>query len=174
MIDRRSLLALIATTPFLAPRLAMANPAPSIVATTGMIADIARRLTGGPAQALMGPGMDPHGYRPTRSDILALSRADIVLWHGLHLESQFIDVMADLAQKKPVVAVADVIAKDRLLGDPAYADRPDPHVWFDPTLWSDVVKVLPPHSPLQGWTWPRPPPPIRMRLPPCTLIPSAA
>ena len=139
MIDRRSLLALIATTPFLAPRLAMATPSPGIVATTGMIADIARRLTGSPVQALMGPGMDPHGYRPTRSDILALSRADIVLWHGLHLESQFIDVMADLAQKKPVVAVADVITKDRLLGDPAYADRPDPHVWFDPTLWSAVV-----------------------------------
>ena len=44
MIDRRSLLALIATTPFLAPRLAMATPSPGIVATTGMIADIARRL----------------------------------------------------------------------------------------------------------------------------------
>lgn len=139
MIDRRSLLALIATTPLLAPRMVAASTAPTIVATTGMIADIARRLTGGQAQALMGPGMDPHGYRPTRSDILALSRADIVLWHGLNLEAQFTDVMADLATKKPVVAVAEVIAKDRLLADPEYADRPDPHVWFDPTLWSDVV-----------------------------------
>lgn len=139
MIDRRSLLALIATTPLLAPRMVAASTPPSIVATTGMIADIARRLTGGAAQSLMGPGMDPHGYRPTRSDILALSRADIVLWHGLNLEAQFTDVMADLATQKPVVAVAEVIAKDRLLADPAYADRPDPHVWFDPTIWSDVV-----------------------------------
>jgi len=142
MIDRRSLLALIATTPFLATRAVAGSPAPGIVATTGMIADIARRLTGGPVQALMGPGMDPHGYRPTRSDILALSRADMVLWHGLNLEAQFTDVMADLARNKPVVAVAEIIAADRLLADPEYADRPDPHVWFDPTLWSDVVQAV--------------------------------
>ena len=44
MIDRRSLLALIATTPFLATRAIAGSPAPGIVATTGMIADIARRL----------------------------------------------------------------------------------------------------------------------------------
>lgn len=117
---------------------------PSIVATTGMIADAARALTGLPVTALIGPGMDPHGHRPTRSDILALSRADIVLWHGLNLEAQFADLMADLAQRATVLAVAEALPRDRLLTDPEYPDRPDPHVWFDPALWSDMTRVLEP------------------------------
>lgn len=142
-LHRRAVLGGLAALPLwaAAPHAARAS-SPAVIATTGMIADAARRLTGGAAQALMGPGMDPHGYRPTRGDILALSRADIILWHGLHLEAQFMDVMAELAAKKTVIAVAEILPRDQLLGDPAYPDRPDPHVWFDPTLWSQVVTGL--------------------------------
>lgn len=134
-LSRRAVLGGIASLPFAAPALRASAPAPVITATTGMIADIARRLTGGPVQALMGPGMDPHGYRPTRSDILTLSRADLILWHGLHLEAQFTDLMADFGRRNTVLAVAESIPKNLLLADPAYPDRPDPHVWFDPDLW---------------------------------------
>ncbi len=48
--------------------------ATDIVATTGMIADAARVIGGAPVRALMGPGLDPHSYRQTRSDIAALAR----------------------------------------------------------------------------------------------------
>lgn len=139
MIDRRSLLVSLAFAPLLGTRAVAATETPTVTATTGMIADIARRLTGGEVAALMGPGMDPHGYRPTRSDILALSRADVILWHGLNLEAQFADVMADLARQRTVVALAENLPAADLLADPAYTDRPDPHVWFDPRLWSSVV-----------------------------------
>lgn len=140
MIDRRSLLTALALTPLLGHKALAASSAPVIVATTGMIADIARRLGGGDVTSIMGAGMDPHSYRPTRSDILALSRADIILWHGLHLEAQFADVLADLGRQRTVVALADALPKTHLLSDPAYPDRPDPHIWFDPRLWSDVVR----------------------------------
>lgn len=143
MIDRRAFLACLALSPALAAAPARAAAA-RITATTGMIADIARRLTDAPTgaevTALMGAGMDPHGYRPTRTDILALSRADVILWHGLHLEAQFMDVMADLSRQRRVAALADAVPADRLLADPAYPDRPDPHVWFDPTLWALVAQ----------------------------------
>lgn len=143
MINRRAFLACLAAAPGLAAAPAFAAT-PRIAATTGMIADIARHLTGAPAgaevTALLGAGMDPHGYRPTRTDILALSRADVILWHGLNLEAQFTDVMADLARQRTVAALADALPADRLLADPEYADRPDPHVWFDPTLWSLVAQ----------------------------------
>lgn len=140
MIDRRALLASLALTPFLGSRVLASAGTTGVAATTGMIADIARRLTGGEVTALMGAGMDPHSYRPTRSDILALSRADVILWHGLNLEAQFDDVMADLARQRTVVALADSLPRADLLSDPEYPDRPDPHVWFDPKLWSDVVR----------------------------------
>ncbi len=126
MIDRRSLLASFAIAPLMGTRALAASDTPTITATTGMIADIARRLTGGEVSALMGAGMDPHSYRPTRSDILTLSRADIILWHGLHLEAQFTDVLSDLARQRTVVALADTLPHTHLLADPAYPDRPDP------------------------------------------------
>jgi manganese/zinc/iron transport system substrate-binding protein len=112
---------------------------PSVIATTGMIADAARRLTGATVPSILGPGMDPHAHRPTRSDILALSRADVILWHGLNLEAQFAEVIAELAPKKTVVALAEALPKELLLSDPDYPDRPDPHVWMDPAIWQQVV-----------------------------------
>ncbi len=61
-----------------------------VVATTSMIADAARVIGGDDVDvhALMGPGIDPHSYRQTRSDIAAAARADLVLRHGLYLEAQ--------------------------------------------------------------------------------------
>lgn len=141
MVARRMFLGLMAGA--LVPRLGSAD-APTIVATTGMIADAARALTNLPVTALIGPGMDPHGHRPTRSDILTLSRADLVLWHGLNLEAQFAKLMSGLAQKATVLAVAETLPADVLLSDPEYPDRPDPHVWFDPALWAEVTRAMEP------------------------------
>ncbi|MEL6268047.1 MAG: zinc ABC transporter substrate-binding protein, partial [Pseudomonadota bacterium] len=52
----------------------------AVLTTTGMIADAARAVGGDQVavEALMGPGVDPHAYRQTRSDLVALSRADLV------------------------------------------------------------------------------------------------
>ncbi|ABD54997.1 metal ABC transporter solute-binding protein, Zn/Mn family [Jannaschia sp. CCS1] len=113
----------------------------SIVATTGMIADAATQVGGDlvEVQALMGPGVDPHAYRQTRSDIVATARADMVLWHGLYLEAQMEEFLLDLAATNTVIPVAESLAEDRLLGSEDYEGRFDPHVWMDPTLWADVV-----------------------------------
>ncbi|ESW59445.1 MAG: manganese transporter [Rhodobacter sp. CACIA14H1] len=140
-LGRRALLGGLAALPF-AARAAMASAPPVIVATTGMIADTARRLSGAEVTALMGPGIDPHSYRPTRGDILALSRADIILHHGLHLEAQFTGVLADLATKKTVVAVGEAVPEQDLLSDPEYTGRPDPHIWFDPALWRHAAAAI--------------------------------
>ena len=148
MLARRRFIGLMAAAlaPDLAfaPRFARAGAAPTIVATTGMIADAARALTGLPVTAIIGPGMDPHGHRPTRNDILTLSRADLVLWHGLNLEAQFAKLMDGLSQKATVLAVAETLPADLLLSDPAYPGRPDPHIWFDPALWAQVSQAMEP------------------------------
>lgn len=113
----------------------------TIVATTGMIADAARQVGGDlvEVQALMGPGVDPHAYRQTRSDIVAMTRADLVLWHGLYLEAQMEDFFHKLEKRGNVVAVADQLPKDVLRGHDSYADKYDPHVWMSPGLWRLVV-----------------------------------
>jgi manganese/zinc/iron transport system substrate-binding protein len=88
----------------------------------------------------MGPGVDPHAYRQTRSDIAAMARADLVLWHGLYLEAQLEKFMLDLARRRPVVAVGETIPQARLLAHDEYKDRFDPHVWMNPVLWAIVVE----------------------------------
>ncbi|MEM9716110.1 MAG: zinc ABC transporter substrate-binding protein [Pseudomonadota bacterium] len=116
----------------------------SIVSTTGMIADAAREIGGElvDVQSLMGPGVDPHAYRQTRSDIVTLTRADLVLWHGLFLEAQMEEFLIDLGETSDVVAVADALPQNLLLPNDDYADRFDPHVWMDPTLWKSVVATI--------------------------------
>jgi len=112
-----------------------------VVATTGMIADTARRIGGDlvNVQALMGPGVDPHAYRQTRTDIVAMAKADLVLWNGLYLEAQMEDVLGDISRRTEVTAVVEVVAKDDLISHDDYADRFDPHVWMDPKLWREVA-----------------------------------
>lgn len=112
-----------------------------IVATTSMIADAARVIGGDhvAVRALMGPGVDPHSYRQTRSDIAATTRADLVLRHGLYLEAQMEEFFDGLARRVPVVAVAETVPADALIGHATYENKFDPHVWMDPGLWSVAV-----------------------------------
>ncbi|MEM8577433.1 MAG: zinc ABC transporter substrate-binding protein [Pseudomonadota bacterium] len=139
MLNRRTALAVMAA-PLIA-RPAWAAAPLNVVATTGMIADAARVVGGDlvQVQALMGPGVDPHAYRQTRTDIVAMTRADLVLWHGLYLEAQMEDFFADLGARKPVVAVGEAVPQDMLRGHDDYDGRFDPHVWMDPALWAFVV-----------------------------------
>ena len=113
----------------------------NIIATTGMIADAARQVGGDlvEVRGLMGAGVDPHGYRQTHSDIVAMTRADLVLWHGLYLEAQMERFFEDLSRKRAVIPVAEALPKDSLLGHADYDGRYDPHVWMDPSLWRGVV-----------------------------------
>ena len=128
-----------------APRAAIAAEGRlSIVATTGMIADTARAIGGElvEVKALMGPGVDPHAYRQTRTDILAMRRADLILWNGLYLEAQMEEVLGDLSGLVPVRAVAESIPAEQRIAHDDYADRFDPHVWMDPALWREVAFVI--------------------------------
>ena len=147
MIRRRSLLlaaaALVAG--LAAPAGAARAETPlSVVATTGMIADAAREVGGAhvEVQALMGPGIDPHSYRQTRSDIAAMTRADLVLWHGLYLEAQLESFLLELAERRPVAAVAEALPDNLLIGHDDYPDKHDPHVWMNPNLWARVVLAI--------------------------------
>ncbi|WP_247738821.1 zinc ABC transporter substrate-binding protein [Shimia sp. R9_2] len=115
-----------------------------VVATTGMIADTARRIGGDlvAVKGLMGPGVDPHAYRQTRTDIVALTKADLVLWHGLYLEAQMEEFFHKLEKRGTVVAVTDTLPKTLLRGHDDYEDKFDPHVWMDPKLWVFVAERI--------------------------------
>lgn len=113
-----------------------------IVATTGMVADLAKRVGGDKVQVevLMGPGVDPHLYKASPGDISKINGADVVLYSGLHLEGKMGDVFEKVAERKPVLAVTEHIAKNRLLNTTQGVH--DPHLWFDVELWSNAIDPL--------------------------------
>jgi manganese/zinc/iron transport system substrate-binding protein len=114
------------------------------VATTGQIADIAREVGGDLVEvtALMGPGVDPHLYVASEGDVDRLVRADVIFYNGLFLEAQMADVLRQIGERKPAIAVAERIEPARLLPWADYADEYDPHVWFDVTLWMKAVEAV--------------------------------
>lgn len=116
----------------------------NIVTTTGMIADAARNVGGEHVEVtgLMGPGIDPHLYRPTASDVNRLDAADIIFYNGLELEGRMTEIFDRLSGQKPTFAVSEDIPADLLLASQQYENAPDPHIWFDVALWKSVVEVI--------------------------------
>lgn len=114
-----------------------------IVTTTGMIGDAIGNIVGdrGEVISLMGPGVDPHLYKATHGDLERLTGADVVFYNGLHLEGKMGEVFEKLGRQKPVIAVGDEIAENRLRKVPGFQGAFDPHIWFDVSLWKEAVKV---------------------------------
>ncbi|MFN3208806.1 MAG: metal ABC transporter solute-binding protein, Zn/Mn family [Roseovarius sp.] len=141
-LSRRNLLVyLLSATALSATPVRAQSTRPSVVATTGMIADAAARVGGEAVEvrALMGPGVDPHSYRQTRTDILAAIQADLVLWHGLYLEAQMEEFLLKLGDRATAVPVGESVPREKRIANEDYADKFDPHVWMVPDLWMYVV-----------------------------------
>ena len=117
----------------------------SIAATTTMVADLAESVAGEYATVtgLMGPGVDPHLYKATASDINTLQSADLILYNGLHLEGRLADILVKMGRRgKLVYAVTESIPEDKLLEPEEFQGHYDPHVWFDPRLWALCVDTV--------------------------------
>lgn len=114
---------------------------PSVVTTTNLVADSVRRIAGDRVrlESLMGPGVDPHLYKASESDVRKLAEADLIVYNGLHLEGKMGDILVKMARNRPVVAVTEAVPDEALREPPEFAGLYDPHVWFDVTLWSRTV-----------------------------------
>ncbi len=118
---------------------------PRIVCTVSMVTDIVRLVVGDHAEVvgLIGEGVDPHLYKPTRNDIAAMQSADVIFYSGLMLEGKMGETLQKLsATGKRVVAVTQRIDATYLLGWPDLLGHHDPHVWMDASAWSRCVTAV--------------------------------
>ena len=116
-----------------------------VVTTTTMITDLVKDVGGDRIEVngLMGPGVDPHLYKATACDVRSLQKADLIFYNGLYLEGKIGDILIKLSRKgKKVYAISEGIPEERLLEPPEFAGHYDPHIWFDPLMWSDAVNVV--------------------------------
>lgn len=117
------------------------DPRLRVVTTTGMIGDAVRMIAGDRVSwsSMMGPGVDPHLYKATKGDIDRFYTAELILYNGLNLEAKLTDVFEKMARNKRTVAVCGKVPDSLLRFPAAFAGHPDPHLWFDLSLWSNAV-----------------------------------
>ena len=113
-----------------------------VVTTVGMVADLVRSVGGAHVEVsqLMGSGVDPHLYSPTRDDIQQLMEADAIFYCGLHLEGKMTGKLEQLSASKPCVAVTRVLSPEQLIAE--NEGQEDPHVWMDVSLWSQCCEAI--------------------------------
>lgn len=117
----------------------------NVTTTVGMIADLVKNIGGERVNVvgLMGPGVDPHLYKPSASDIEKLENADIIFYGGLELEGRMTDVFVKIARAgKPTFPVSENIDQNKLRQPEEFEGKYDPHIWFDVTLWQDAVRTV--------------------------------
>jgi manganese/zinc/iron transport system substrate-binding protein len=116
-----------------------------VVTTTGMVSDLIKNVGGDRVEVvgLMGPGVDPHLYKPSAGDIRKLESADIIFYNGLELEGRMTDLFVKMARAgKPTVPVTDSVDQSKLREPPEFEGKFDPHVWFDVGLWQQTIPVV--------------------------------
>ena len=117
----------------------------NVVGTTTMVTDMVREIGGDRVNVvgLMGPGVDPHLYKPASGDVVKLQRAKIIFYSGLMLEGRMTDLFFRMARAgKLVYAVTESIPEKDRLEPPEFAGHPDPHIWGDPILWSNCIVTV--------------------------------
>jgi manganese/zinc/iron transport system substrate-binding protein len=114
-----------------------------VSATVGMVGDIVKAVAGehGKVTSIIGAGVDPHMYSPTRGDVALLLKSDVVFYSGLLLEGQMTDVLEKVSRRRPVYAVTERIKASYLIGKQASGHH-DPHVWMDVGGWQNAVTVV--------------------------------
>jgi ABC-type Zn uptake system ZnuABC Zn-binding protein ZnuA len=103
----------------------------NVVATTVQITALTKEVGGDliDLHGIIPAGADPHEYEPHPSDLRATEDADLILRHGLELDTWLDDTLKAGADAE-VAVVTDGINVLRAEEDGAEVD--DAHVWHDP------------------------------------------
>ena len=115
-----------------------------ITTTTNVITDLVENIGGDHVSVtgLMGPGVDPHLYRPSANDVKALQNADIIFYNGLDLEGKMGDIFVKIGRDgTSVLAVSENIPPESLLILDTNGHF-DPHIWWNVELWTEAAKVV--------------------------------
>lgn len=106
----------------------------SITVTTSILADMVAEIVGDNYQvnSLIPAGADPHTYTAQAGDLEKIASADVVLYHGLHLEAQLAETLASLG-----FAVTGSLKEEELIL--VTETEVDPHYWFEIPLYQQTV-----------------------------------
>jgi manganese/zinc/iron transport system substrate-binding protein len=90
---------------------------------------------------LLKVGIDPHVYKPSKKDLDVLRAADVIIYHGLHLEGKIIEVLEHM-EGKLIIDAARNFPDESIIRDPNFPASTDPHVWFDKALAQNSIRTI--------------------------------
>ena len=110
----------------------------NVVATNSIIADITKNIAGDKINlhSIVPVGQDPHEYEPLPEDIKKTSKADLIFYNGINLETggnAWFTKLVENAQKKEnkdYYAVSDGVEVIYLEGQNEKG-KEDPHAWLN-------------------------------------------
>jgi len=117
----------------------------NVVTTSTIVTDMVKEVGGDRINVigLMGPGVDPHLYKPASGDVFKLQRAKVIFYSGLMLEGRMADLFFKMARSgKKVYAVTESIPEKDRLEPIEFKGHWDPHIWGDPILWSKCIPTV--------------------------------
>lgn len=116
----------------------------NVVATATMHRDLAQVIGGDKVevQGIMPPGVDPHLYKPTAGDIEKVTKADMVVYNGLHFEGKMIDLLEGLEGKGKVVANCSKGLKKEEILPFEDSNVGDPHIWNSTVNWEKAAEQV--------------------------------
>lgn len=103
----------------------------SIITTTFPLYDFAKNI-GGPdvdVKLLLPPGVEPHEFEPTPTDIVAMHDANLFIYTGKFMEPWAEDVINGINTQ--VKSIDTSIGVTLLQTDDDHAEGVDPHIWLN-------------------------------------------
>nr|WP_152557567.1 MULTISPECIES: metal ABC transporter substrate-binding protein [unclassified Prochlorococcus] len=103
-----------------------------VITTFTVLADIARNISGDRLiiESITKPGAEIHGYKPTPSDLIRVSEADLIIENGFGLE-RWASRFTSSTDNVPRITLSDGI-KPLFIDSDLYKGKPNPHVWMSP------------------------------------------
>ena len=110
----------------------VADRRPTVLTTFTVLADLAANVAGERLQvrSIVKPGAEIHGYQPAPSDIEQAGGASLIIQNGFGLElwaRRFTAAAGDI----PTLTLTEGM-QPLLIGEDAYAGKPNPHAWMSP------------------------------------------
>jgi manganese/zinc/iron transport system substrate-binding protein len=114
-----------------------------VVCTTSIMTDWVSNVATDQMEVipLLKVGIDPHVYKPSKKDLDLLREADVIIYHGLHLEGKIIEVLEHM-EDKLIIDAAKNFPNELIIRDPNFPASTDPHAWFDKELAQNSVKTI--------------------------------
>ncbi|REJ61517.1 MAG: manganese transporter [Bacteroidetes bacterium] len=114
-----------------------------VVCTTSIMTDWVSNVASDKMEVLplLKVGIDPHVYKPSKKDLDLLRDADVIVYHGLHLEGKIIEVLEHMNDKL-IIDAAKNFPDELIIRDPNFPASTDPHAWFDKALAQNSIKTI--------------------------------